>query len=124
MRRAILTLLIIVGCDGFDSTPKESPTPRPCTFTLRWTLPTERVEDESGYAAPLPSEDLEVLTLYAGRVPMAFPGDIVYTVDVDPLILSWQLFDQPAGLWFFTATVTDIGGLISEQSSEAEKNCG
>jgi len=88
-------------------------------MTLRWVLPTERVD-----GTPLPPEELATLTLHAGRIPMAQPGELVYTMDVDPHVLSWQLFDQPLGVWFFTATITDTNGLTSDQSNEAMKDCG
>jgi len=78
----------------------------------------ERIDD-----TPLSAEEIATLTLFAGRTPLIMGEEFVYTIDVDPFSLQWEIKDQPEGSWYFRATVTDTEGLTSDFSMEASFEC-
>jgi hypothetical protein len=126
----ILLLSLISGCNGGSG--KSDPLPAPpapqapvrCDITLSWSNPTHREPDESGYSKPLEAGELEKLTIYAGRIPLAPSEALEFVMDINEVyILMWTIADLESGAWYFQATVTDTLGQESDRSDEAAKVC-
>ena len=99
-----------------DVTPPVT-TPTCDNVTLRWELPTERVDGS-------PLDGLSIGTIYVAMVPLA-DGEWTVQYEVDPYVLSYHVPQDtlPGGVMWFSMTVTDLDGLESAYSNEVEKEC-
>jgi len=114
----LLAFFLVGGCgSGNSNVPPPPLPPSVCDHTLRWTNPTEDVD---GF--PLEAGELTKLTISAGMIPMAPTEELVFTMDIDAYILMWVIKDQPAGLWYYRATVSNEWG-ESDFSNETTRSC-
>jgi len=108
----ILLLVGIAGCgsDGGMQVEVEITVLSDCTATISWKPPTERVD-----GTPFSVEEIGRYDLFIGLESGVYYRAIGIE---DKYLTQWTETGLLGGLNYFTATVTDLGGLESKEADE------
>jgi len=123
-----ITILLLGACGG--SSPPSTPnigldildSHTECWATLSWRAPTERVDN-----TPLSINELDFYIIWIYDVPLqdAINDSItpVLLIELDAMLVSYEIRTLSEGPHYFVLTVTDLNGLRSDYSNEARKIC-